>query len=180
MAGGSDRGGALRGWLPIALARWLERMAYAHSARIVALSPGIREGIARTGYPLDHIALIPNGCDLDLFQVPEESGKAFRRQLDWLQDRPLVVYTGTLGLVNQVEYLAHLAAEMRTLDPDVRFLVIGDGKQEPVVRAQARELNVLDENLLHAAPCPQTGDCQCAIGGDGSHLDLCAFPFHVV
>ena len=121
--------GTLKGRLSIFAAKKLEKWAYLNATRIVALSPGMKEGIVRTGYPEDRVHVIPNSCDLDLFGVPSERGEEFRKSLPWLGDRPLVVYTGTLGRINGVEYLAKLAACMAKIDGDVRFLVVGDGAE---------------------------------------------------
>jgi glycosyltransferase involved in cell wall biosynthesis len=114
--------GALKSPLSIMAARRLERFAYDHACRIIALSPGMKEGIVRTGYPSDRVTVIPNSCDFDLFDVGPEPGRAFRARHAWLQDRPLVVYTGTLGEINKVEYLAQLAASVATRDPLVAAL----------------------------------------------------------
>jgi glycosyltransferase involved in cell wall biosynthesis len=140
--------GALRSPLAIAAARRLERLAYRRSARVVALSPEMRAGIIAAGHPAERIEVIPNGCDLDAFAIGPEPGIALRRRHEWLQDRPLVVYIGTLGQVNGVGYLARMAAETRRLDPAVRFLVIGEGREEEVVRGLARALGVLDDNFF--------------------------------
>src|SRR5690606_10899950 len=96
---------ALKSPPSIAAARWLERVAYNNSARVVALSPEMKAGIAAAGYPDDRISVIPNGCDLDAFNIGPEAAIAIRRRFEWLQDRPLVIYTGTLGQVNGVTYL---------------------------------------------------------------------------
>ena len=93
------------------LARKLERFAYRNSAHIVALSPGMKEGVVKQGYPESRVSVIPNGCDTEEFDVDPARGLAFRAQYDWLQDRPLVVYVGTIGAVNGVSYLADLARQ---------------------------------------------------------------------
>lgn len=111
--------GALRGNLPILAARWLERWAYLNSAQIVALSLGMKAGIVQTGYPEEQVHVIPNSADLELFDVPAEVGRQFRHRFEWLQDRPLVVYTGTLGKINGVDYLARMAAAVFERAPDV-------------------------------------------------------------
>lgn len=147
--------GALKSPFSIAAARWLENLAYDHSTRIVALSQEMKAGIMAAGYPAEWISVIPNGCDLDAFEVEPEAGIALRRRYEWLQDRPLVLYTGTLGQVNGVDYLAWLAAEARRLDPEVRFLVIGDGREEEKVRATARTLGVLDYNFFMMPSIPK-------------------------
>ncbi len=147
--------GALRNPGSIAASRWLERFAYGNSSRIVALSPGIKAGVVATGYPEEHVRVIPNSCDFNLFNVGSEPGRQFRQRHAWLVDRPLVVYTGTLGLMNGVDYLARLAAAVRIVDPDVRFLIAGAGKNEANVRRVAERLGVLDRSFFMIGSIPK-------------------------
>jgi glycosyltransferase involved in cell wall biosynthesis len=147
--------GALRQPGAATLARALERLAYRNSTRIVTLSEEMQNGVVAAGYPASSISVIPNGADITLFRYREADGAAFRAEHAWLQNRPLVVYTGTLGRVNRVDDLARVAAAVRPLDPEVRFLVVGTGSEEPVVRATAGELGVLDETFFIHAPVPK-------------------------
>ncbi len=147
--------GALRNPLLKAGARALERFAYRNAERVVALSPGMADGVARTGYPSDRIAVIPNSCDRGLFTATDEEAAAFRVSHDWLGDRPLVVYTGTLGLINGVSYLAETAAAAQDIDPELRFLVVGDGMEHAKIRDRAAELGVLDRNFFMLPPQPK-------------------------
>jgi glycosyltransferase involved in cell wall biosynthesis len=139
---------ALRNPLAIRAARWLEQMAYRNSAHIIALSPGMRDGVIAAGAPPGRVSVIPNSCDSALFQVGPEAGVEFRRTLSWLGNRPLVLYAGTLGRIHNVSYLAEIAAEMATIDSDVRFLVIGSGKEAATVEAVAQRLGVLGVNFF--------------------------------
>ena len=148
--------GALKRRPAIAAARRLERFAYQNAAHIVAMSPQMKAGIASTGYPREKITVIPNGCDPQLFRVPEQLGRDFRNRHDWLGNRPLVAYTGTLGLVNGVDYLARLAAVVRKRDPEIRFLTVGTGGAEETVRREAARLGVLDRNFLMHPPIPKS------------------------
>lgn len=147
--------GALKNPATIAAANWLERFAYNNSSHVVALSPGMREGVARTGYPQEKITVIPNGCDMALFDVDPEQGQELRKQFDWLGQRPLIIYTGTLGPVNGLEFLARLAASTWRIDPEIRFLVIGSGKDELKVRQTAAQLGVLDRNFFMMPSLPK-------------------------
>lgn len=146
---------ALRNPLAIAAARWLEKTAYRNSAQIVALSPGMKEGIVATGYPPERVHVIPNSSDMDLFRVSPEVGQAFTDQHPYLRGGPLVTYAGTMGIVNVVDYLVEIAAEVELIDPTVRFLIVGDGHQEPVVRRRAEELGVLGRNTWMLPPVPK-------------------------
>ncbi len=139
--------GAIRNPLMIAAARWLERHTYRSSAEIVALSPQMADGVRNCGIADDKIHMIPNSCDFELFEGSEERGVRFRQEREWLQDRPLVVYTGTLGAANGVDYFVRLAAAVGQIDPEIRFLIVGEGKMEPQIRELARQTGVLERNL---------------------------------
>ena len=148
--------GAIRNPLLKTLARQLERFAYRNSAHIIALSPGMKDGIVRTGYPEKQVTVIPNSCDRELFASKEQDAERLRSKYQWLGNRPLVLYAGTFGAINGVTYLARLAAEMRTIDPEIRFLAIGDGKEFDFVRRTAVELGVLDRNFFLMQQVPKS------------------------
>lgn len=148
--------GALKGAFSIFAARRLEHWAYRNSAQIIALSPGMKAGVVRKGYPEALVHVIPNSSDIELFTVPKERGKEFRRRYQWLLDRPLVVYTGTIGRVNGIEYMAKLAVSMLKLDPEVRFLVVGEGGEKGKVQGIAKGLGVLDKNFFMIDSLPKT------------------------
>ena len=141
--------------LVIPFARWLERFAYQNSAHIVALSPGMREGILKQCIPSERVHVIPNSADVELFDVPPELGRSFRRQHGWLQNRPLVVYAGTLGRINGVIYLVELAAQAAQIDPEICFLIVGDGYDQSLIRQRADELQVLNKNLFMMESIPK-------------------------
>lgn len=147
------------GYLDNRMLQWcafrLERFAYSHSARIIALSSGMKAGVVDTGYPEEHVDVIPNAADLAVFDVPEASGLRFRKQFDWLQDRPLVVYAGSVGFVNDLTYLVDLAGRTLELEPSVRFVVIGTGAEEGLVRSLAAANGTLNRNLFMMPPIPK-------------------------
>lgn len=147
--------GILKNRALIALARWLERTACRHADHIVALSPGMAEGIARLVPPEKPVSVIPNGADPAFFEAREEDAVRFRNSRTWLADRPLVVYAGTLGHINYTGFLASVAAEMSRLDPDVRFLLMGDGSEHEKVTGHARDLGVLDRSFFMEPPVPK-------------------------
>ena len=144
--------GALRSPLLIWIARVLERAAYKQSSRIVALSQGMADGIVACGVDPDKVIVIPNSCDIELFGVDDSRGQNFRARRNWLADNPLVVYCGTLGKVNGVSYMVELASEFKTINPLVRFLVIGDGAETEMIKRLAVERCVLDRSFFIEAP----------------------------
>lgn len=147
--------GALNNPVLIWAARLLEKFAYRNSSRIVALSPGMAEGIAATGFPESRIEVIPNSCDLELFAPQPGQAEAFRAIHPELDSGPIVLYAGTLGRVNRVDYMVQLAVVVDKLIPKARFVILGAGSEESKVRKLAGELGVLDKNLFMYRQLPK-------------------------
>jgi len=146
--------GAIKNPFAILAARWLERFAYRNATRVVALAPGMRDEIVATGYPADKVSVIPNGCDLDVFSERNLASQIRERHM-WLGDRRLIVFTGTFGLVNGMDYLVNLAAALDRLDPETRIAAIGTGREFQRTRTFAREKGVLDRNLFLLGQMPK-------------------------
>ncbi|MCU0913169.1 MAG: glycosyltransferase family 4 protein [Planctomycetes bacterium] len=108
---------------------WLRRMAqriYRGADHLVALSPGMKEGIVRTGVPAGKVTVIPNASDLDLFR-PGLDGSAARQRLG-LGRRFAAVYFGAMGLANGLEYAIEAARILAARgNHDIVFVLHGDG-----------------------------------------------------
>ncbi|MCG5451986.1 MULTISPECIES: glycosyltransferase family 4 protein [Micromonospora] len=160
--------GALRSPLTRRAATGLEGWAYRNAAHILALSPGMAAGV-RARHPEAAVTVIPNGCDRQLFADADAAGRALRDRTQWLGDRPLILYAGTLGFVNDVGYLVRMAATLRRDHPDVRIAVVGQGAETAQVRAQAAASDVLDRNLFMFDQVPKAevvaffGACDLAV-----------------
>jgi glycosyltransferase involved in cell wall biosynthesis len=139
--------GALKNPLLRLAARWLERFAYTQSARVVALSPGMAAGVARSGYPGERIEVVPNGSDIAFFVRNIERGRVLRRRLGISDEKIVVGYAGTLGRINGVGYLVHVAAALKA-DQRFVFLLIGEGQEREEIETAAREHGVLNGNWI--------------------------------
>jgi len=148
--------GALKNRLVIFAAKKLEKFAYSNSSQIVALSPGMKHGIAKTGYSPERIHVIPNSCDVDLFSFPRDKTSAFRSRFSWLKKRPLVVYAGTIGKINGVDFLARIAKAMLNMNANVRFLVVGEGAEYNKVKEVAYSLGILEKNFFMIPAIPKS------------------------
>lgn len=146
--------GALRNPIQRWAAYWLESLAYRSSAEIVTLAPGMKQAIVEKGYPAEQISVIPNGANFDLFGTGD-SDMALREQFAWLGERPLCVYTGSVGRVHGVEYLVDLAFEVHRLDPKICFVILGDGSCVHEVQRIAEQRGVLDANFYMLGQRPK-------------------------
>jgi len=147
--------GALRNPHAIAMAKRLETLAYRNSTAIVALSPGIRMGILKSGYPSSRIAVVPNSSDNRQFSIQNDAAKAWRKTRPWLGDHPLLVYAGAFGKINGVGYLVRIAMHLKKLAPDIRILLIGDGSEKEAIIKHARDSEVLGINLFFENKIPK-------------------------
>ncbi|UCG57503.1 MAG: glycosyltransferase family 4 protein [Phycisphaerales bacterium] len=132
---------------------WLRRMAsriYGAAGHIVALSPGMKAGIVRTGVPAEKVTTIPNASDLDLFR-PDLDGSGSRARLG-LGDRFAAVYFGAMGMANGLEYVIDAARILRERGSNHIVLVLhGDGGRRLELEKMAREhspTNVVFSDLV--------------------------------
>ncbi len=127
----------------------LERFAYRCAQHIVALAPGMRDDILAMGIDPSKITVIPNGCDTDIFGANLSSAAiALRSQYAWLQKRKLILFAGTFGQANGLGYLVEVAVHMKKVDPEIRFVVIGDGAERELIQEQARKAKLIDESFF--------------------------------
>lgn len=130
--------GALRSPWAQRLARWLERTVYRSASEIVALSPGMRDGIVATGVDPDKVTLIPNASDLDLFSPDLDPGD-LRAELGVADDAFVCAYFGTMGEANDLTQVVEAAALIDAGDGDgVVFVLQGDGKRRAALEADVR------------------------------------------
>jgi len=139
--------GILRNRVLIFLARTLEYITYHCARHIIALSPGMKEGILQRASVANKVTVIPSSCDNELFDVPHKAGRQFRADHPQFMTRPLVLYAGAFGFVNNLSYFIHLAHYTYRLDPDIGFLMIGDGAEAEKLRQLATDLGILNQNL---------------------------------
>ena len=138
------------------VAKWaaavLERVAYRYASQVVALSPGMAEGVEAAGYPADCITVIPNGSDLELFSGDKDGRAELAALCSEIAGRKFILYPGTIGTVNGVDYLARLARAMQDQEIDLAILVVGEGRESDHVRKVAAELGVLEKNFFMRPP----------------------------
>lgn len=129
--------------------RSFEKLVYKLSTHVVALSPGMRDGIIQAGSPLEKITVIPNAADLDLFNgLPPKN--SLRKELG-IEDHFTLVYAGTVGVSNNLGYLVDVAAKLKPqVAKDLRFLVIGEGNDLQRVMDYAKSKGITNIKFIDA------------------------------
>lgn len=140
----------------------MESLAYRRAAHIVALAPGMRQDIVGKGIAPSKVSVVPQGCDVDIFDLGEAD--RVRRSNPWLGDRPVVLYAGTIGRANGVRYLVDMASRTVREQPELCFVVLGEGAERNAVEEYARSLGLLGVNVyfLGGKPKPEVADWMAA------------------
>ncbi|QRO86721.1 glycosyltransferase family 4 protein [Kytococcus sedentarius] len=154
----------------IAPARFLERRAY-HSARdVIALSPGMKKSILAT-HPKASVHVIPNAADPDEYSEYRINRTAARRQLGYSDDRPLVVYAGSIGRAYDPAWLAEFAIEANARN--VQFVALGHGAGLEKARAACAAAG-LDPSSVFLGAFPKTEAMQVVAAADWALSSLIA------
>jgi glycosyltransferase involved in cell wall biosynthesis len=133
----------------------MERRIYRAAARVIGLAPGIVDGVCRTGYPAERVLLIPNGCDLELFQ-PSDARLDDTRFGDPGELR--LAFTGAHGPANGLDAVIDAAAELaRRGETGIRFLMVGDGACKPQLSARAAMLGLTSISWIDPIPKLELG-----------------------
>lgn len=125
----------------------LEWSSYHSANRLIGLSPGIVEGIAERGIPLNRITLVPNGCDLGIFSSATEKWAP-----EGVPDSDLIaIFAGTHGKANGLDAVLDAAVELKSRGhADIKFVLIGNGKLKPELMERARRQNL--DNVIFLDP----------------------------
>tara|TARA_R110000850_G_scaffold185910_8_gene311825 strand:+ start:373 stop:1593 length:1221 start_codon:yes stop_codon:yes gene_type:complete len=128
----------------------LEWASYRSANRLIGLSPGIVEGIAARGVDKSRIAMVPNGCDLDLFANQADAWRPEGASDDQL----LAIFTGTHGNANGLNAVLNAAKVLRDRGRnDIRIALVGQGREKPELQKRARAENL--HNVLFLDPVPK-------------------------
>ena len=143
--------GALKNPLAIWWMRRMERKIYRAANHIVALSPGMKEGIVATGEPDDKVTVITNASDLDLFR-PDLDRRPGRDRLN-LGDRFAAIYFGALGFANGLELVIEAARILQERGRDDIVIVLhGDGGRRTMLQQLANRYQL--RNVVFSEPVP--------------------------
>ena len=141
--------GVIRNRLALWAMSVLEWLAYNCANACIGLSPGIVAGIRRRCSRRKAVAMVPNGCDLDVFR-PQE-----RQEADGEKKKLKAVFTGAHGIANGLDAVLDAANVLKKRNRnDIEFLFIGDGMLKPQLMARARREGL--DNCQFFDPIPKT------------------------
>jgi len=123
----------------IGLFRRLETFIYRTAAAVTVIADGFRRNLLAKDVPPDRIHLLPNFIDPEFIR-PLERQNPFSSRHD-LDDRFVVLFAGNVGLSQGLEHVLETADRL-TGEPDILFLIVGNGAAREGLERETSERNL--------------------------------------
>ena len=131
----------------------IAKFLYQEASLIVVVTPAFKEHLMRRWHvPAEKIAVVENGVETGLF-VPQQpvADQVVRKELG-AEGKFLASYIGTLGNAHGLDTLLDAAAQLQQQNPDVMFLLVGEGAEKQRIRSQAQSRGLNNIRFLDQQP----------------------------
>lgn len=140
--------GAIKNPLFIWFLRKFERRIYERSEHVVALSPGMQEGVIAAGTPKEKTSMVPNMSKPDLF-YPHEVDMNVVKDFNINVTKFNVIHFGAMGVANGLEYIIYAAKVVKDRGcEDINFIFMGSGATEPGLKHMAEQYGLDNVKFL--------------------------------
>ncbi|WP_160110599.1 glycosyltransferase family 4 protein [Aequorivita lipolytica] len=141
--------GAIKNKIMQKLLYRLEKIIYKQASAIVPLSIDMKRSVV-SRYPEicknKPVVVIENISEIDRFSNIRESN--ILENAIGFKPRFSILYAGTFGRVNGIEYVVDLAERTLVSDSSIVFILIGEGAMKEEIIQYAKEKKVLNKNLF--------------------------------
>ncbi len=144
--------GMMRESLALRVARRLEQWTYAGAEKIVVISEGFQETLARHGVPESKITYLANWADTDFFSPAAQNG--FRHSYEISDNTLVVMHAGNMGVKQDLENVLHAAQQLQERS-EIEFLFVGDGSQKNGLMQYAQQARLPNVRFLPLVPNDQ-------------------------
>ncbi|MBZ5688908.1 MAG: glycosyltransferase family 4 protein [Acidobacteriia bacterium] len=127
----------------------IARFLYERANRIVVVTPAFKDRLIEDWrVPAEKISIVENGVETDVFApAPSNAILDLRKQLN-AGGKFLVSYIGTMGNAHGLETLLDAAFQLQNQNPDVLFLLLGEGAEKDRIRSLAQSRGLANVQFL--------------------------------
>lgn len=148
--------------------RAMETYALKRADAVVAICEGLRTEIIGRGVSADRVTVVPNGIALGAAGDGAPNRELAERL--GVSGRPVIGFIGSFEPYEGLAVLLAAVAELATILPDLRLILIGGGVEDAALREEARRLGVTDQ-VIFAGHVPH-GEIQAYY----DLIDVCVYP----
>jgi glycosyltransferase involved in cell wall biosynthesis len=145
--------GVLKNQFLIKLSYFLEKLIYNNAVKISVLTPAFRDKLIELkGISASKIILVPNAADFSLTEtlIDKFDVNAFKAK-EGIEDKFIILYVGAHGVANHLIQVLDVAEKFRN-EPEILFLLIGDGMKKKELVIEAEKRNLFNIKFIDAVP----------------------------
>lgn len=141
----------------------VEKFIYHFSEKVLVLCEEMKENIVAKGVKADKIVVVPLAVDTEEFALTRDlpSSRSKFRQVNNLNDRFIVLYSGNLGVKQEPRILVE-AAKLLKENGEIFFAIVGDGAEQESVASKIREYALTNVSLFSLVEREDFADLLCA------------------
>lgn len=130
--------------------QFLEKSMYRSARIIIVVTDTFKKYIAAKNIESNKIKVVKNGVNLN--KIPSPNLLPTRNTIfPNLTGKFIVGYIGTHGMAHKLSFVLNCAAR-KELNPNIHFLLIGDGAQKKSLRKQYKKLALTNVTMLDPVP----------------------------
>jgi glycosyltransferase involved in cell wall biosynthesis len=123
--------GGLKNKTAIKIAKWFERTIYKNASHVIALSPGMEDGVIKAGTPASKVTMIPNMAKIDKFWS-RPANLDLMNELNIKKETFKIIYFGALGEANAIDYILDTAILLKKYE-GIEIIFIGNGSKQKLI-----------------------------------------------
>jgi glycosyltransferase involved in cell wall biosynthesis len=148
--------GGLKNPYLIKFANWFEKYIYENACHIVALSPGMADGVRRKGVLDSKISIISNMAKIDAFWSREKNFDLMEH-FGLRKDSFKVIHFGALGLANGAMTIIE-SAKLLKGSSEIEFVFIGGGSTEEDLIKECKKHGMTNVHFLGSFAMDKTSE----------------------
>ena len=147
--------GAIKNKWVAKTAQLLEKTIYKNAKHVIALSPGMRDGVTKY-IPIEKTSMIPNMAKMDEFW-PREKNFNLMQKLNLCSSTFKIIHFGSLGLANGAHTIIESAKLLKN-NNTIEFLFVGGGSTEAALVKTVNEERLNNVKFLGRYPMQEVSE----------------------
>jgi glycosyltransferase involved in cell wall biosynthesis len=144
--------GILKNQWIIKLSYIVEQLIYNKSNHIVLLSEGMKEYLLHKNIAATKMTVLCNGTNIQQF-LPAENKSVLRNQYNISNDTFIVLYAGTIGLANGLDFFIDVAEVIQKKKAtNIGFYFIGNGNRLTEIKSSVKEKKLRNIFFIESMP----------------------------
>lgn len=100
----------------------------------------------------DNIIFIRNPEYISKFSLSQSERKRLREKYGYTEKDTVFIFGGNMGMLQKLENILELAKIIKKESPDIKFILIGDGKDKNILEEKVKNENIDNVQILNVIP----------------------------